>query len=76
MPIVIPVQVDVPPTFVMTPDMISAEVNRYAQYLTDNLVSQQSSLPLMSYEELDQCIPLDVAFDRLRDKARSYYAES
>lgn len=28
----------------------------------------------MSFEELAECLPLDVAFDELRDKAREYYA--
>ena len=30
--------------------------------------------PQMSFEELEECVPLDVAFDKLRDKAREYYA--
>jgi hypothetical protein len=29
--------------------------------------------PQMSFEELEECVPLDVAFDKLRDKARKYY---
>ena len=27
----------------------------------------------MSFEELEECVPLDVAFDKLHDKARKYY---
>ena len=27
----------------------------------------------MSFEELEECVPLDVASDKLRDKARKYY---
>ena len=27
----------------------------------------------MSFEELQECVPLDVAFDKLCDKARKYY---
>jgi hypothetical protein len=30
--------------------------------------------PQMSFEELEECMPLDVAFDKLRGKAREYYA--
>lgn len=30
-------------------------------------------LPTMSFEELEACLPLNVAFDKLRDKARKYY---
>jgi hypothetical protein len=33
-----------------------------------------NNLPQMSFEELAECLPLDVAFDELRDKAREYYA--
>ena len=32
------------------------------------------NFPKMSFEELEDCMPLDVAFDKLRDKARKYYA--
>ena len=32
-----------------------------------------NNCPLMSFEELEDCMPLDVAFDMLRDKARKYY---
>ena len=32
------------------------------------------NFPQMSFEELAECLPLDVAFDELRDKAREYYA--
>jgi len=28
----------------------------------------------MSFKELEGCVPLEVAFDKLRDKAREYYA--
>ena len=31
------------------------------------------NFPQMSFEELEDCMPLDVAFDMLRDKARKYY---
>lgn len=27
----------------------------------------------MSFEELEECVPLDVAFGKLCDKARKYY---
>lgn len=33
-----------------------------------------SNSPQMSFGELEKCMPLDVAFDKLRDKAREYYA--
>ena len=32
------------------------------------------NFPKMSFEELEDCMPLDVAFDKRRDKARKYYA--
>lgn len=31
------------------------------------------NFPQMSFEELEECVPLDVAFDKHRDKARKYY---
>ena len=31
------------------------------------------NFPQMSFEELEDCMPLDVAFGKLRDKARKYY---
>ena len=39
-----------------------------SEYMLDN------NFPQMSFEELEKCVPLDVAFDKLRDKARKYYA--
>ena len=33
-----------------------------------------NNFPQMSFEELEVCLPLEVAFDKLRDKARKYYA--
>lgn len=39
-----------------------------SEYMLDN------NFPQMSFEELWECLPLDVAFDKLRDKAREYYA--
>lgn len=39
-----------------------------SEYMLDN------NFPQMSFEELEECVPLDVAFDKLRDKAREYYA--
>lgn len=33
-----------------------------------------NNFPQMSFEELEACLTLDVAFDKLRDKAREYYA--
>jgi hypothetical protein len=35
-----------------------------------------NNFPQMSFEELEECVPLDVAFDKLRDKARKYYASN
>ena len=35
-----------------------------------------NNLPQMSFEELKECVPLEVAFDKLRDKARKYYASN
>ena len=39
-----------------------------SEYMLDN------NFPQMSFEELEECVPLDVAFDKLRAKARKYYA--
>ena len=38
-----------------------------SEYMLDN------NFPQMSLEELEECVPLDVAFDKLRAKARKYY---
>lgn len=35
-----------------------------------------NNFPQMSFEELKECVPLEVAFDKLRDKARKYYASN
>ena len=34
------------------------------------------NFPQMSFEELEECVPLEVAFEKLRDKARKYYASN
>lgn len=75
MPIFVTVPVDVPPTLQITPEMISDGIALYAQEYVDNLAKQQSTRRTMTYEELEQCIPLDVAFNRLREKNHQYYAE-
>ena len=33
-----------------------------------------NNFPQMSFKELEECVPLEVAFDKLRDKACKYYA--
>ena len=38
-----------------------------------NSMRKEQVLPQMSFEELEECVPLDVAFDKFRDKARKYY---
>ena len=38
-----------------------------------NSMRKEQVLPQMSFEELEECMPLDVAFDKLRDKACKYY---
>lgn len=38
-----------------------------------NSMRREQVLPQMSFEELEECVPLDAAFDKLRDKAREYY---
>ena len=38
-----------------------------------NSMRKEQVLPQMSFEELEECMPLDVAFGKLRDKARKYY---
>ena len=38
-----------------------------------NSMRKEHVLPQMSFEELEECMPLDVAFGKLRDKARKYY---
>lgn len=45
-------------------------VHRYA--MRENHLD--NNYPQMSFEELENSMPLDVAFDKLRDKARKYYA--
>ena len=39
-------------------------------YMLDN------NFPQMSFEELEECVPLEVAFEKLRDKARKYYVSN
>lgn len=39
-----------------------------------NSMRNEQVLPRMSFEELEECMSLDVAFDKLRGKAREYYA--
>lgn len=73
MPIFITVPVDLPPTLQVTPEMISDGIASYAQEYVDNLAKQQATRPTMTYEDLEQCIPLNVAFDRLRAKNHQYY---
>lgn len=38
-----------------------------------NSMRKEQVLPQMSFEELEACVPLGVAFDKLRDKARKYF---
>lgn len=40
--------------------------------MSENMLD--NNFPQMSSEELERCVPLDIAFDKLRDKARKYYA--
>lgn len=35
-----------------------------------------NNFPQMSFEELKECVPLEVAFDKLRDKARKYFVSN
>lgn len=35
-----------------------------------------NNLLQMSFKELEECVPLEVAFDKLRDKTRKYYASN
>lgn len=39
-----------------------------------NSMREEQVLPQMSFEELDECMPLDTAFNKLRDNAHNYYA--
>lgn len=41
-----------------------------SEYQFDN------NFPQMSFEELKECVPLEVAFDKLRDKARKYFVSN
>lgn len=41
-----------------------------SEYMLDN------NFPQMSFKELEECVPLDVSFDKLCDKARKYYASN
>lgn len=75
MPIFVTIPVDVPPTLQITPEMLSDGIAIHAQEYVDNLAQKSATHPTMSYEELEQCIPLNVAFDRLREKNRQYYSK-
>lgn len=48
----------------------------FCNFARSNMNRNQLSMnfPQMSFGELYECMPLDVAFDKLRDKARKYYA--
>ena len=39
--------------------------------MSENMLD--NNFPQMSFEELEECVPLDVAFEKLRAKARKYY---
>ena len=39
-----------------------------------NSMRKEQVLPQMSFEELEECMPLDVAFGKLRYKVREYFA--
>lgn len=41
-----------------------------SEYMLDN------NFPQMSFEELEECVPWEVAFDKLRDKACKYYVSN
>ena len=41
-----------------------------------NSMRKETVLPQMSFEELEKYVPLDVAFDKLRDKARKYFVSN
>lgn len=49
---------------------VSLHIDNMSEYQFDN------NFPQMSFEELEECVPLEVAFDKLRDKARKYYASN
>ena len=74
MPIFVTIPVNVPPTLQVTPEMLSDSIAPFAQEFVDHLAKDQSELPKMSFADLEKCIPLEVAFDRLREKNHNYYA--
>lgn len=41
-----------------------------SEYQFDN------NFPQMSFKELEECVPLEVAFEKLRDKARKYFVSN
>ncbi len=73
MPMFVTIPIDVPPTLEISQDAIAESLTMYAQAYIDNMAREQAGLPAMSYEELEQCIPLGTAFERLREKNRQYY---
>lgn len=42
--------------------------------MSENMLD--NNFPQMSFEELEECVPLEVAFEKLRDKARKYYVSN
>jgi len=75
MPIFVTVPVDIPASLQLTPEMLSQNVSILAQEYVDGLAQQKKSRQTMSYAELANAIPLNVAFERLREKNRQYYAK-
>lgn len=64
MPIIIPVTVDIPPTKTISYEFLSDVLTRYAQNVVDS--KEDSQLPLITEEELKDCMPLDEAMNKLQ----------
>lgn len=76
MPMFVTIPIDVPPTLSISQEVIARSLTMYAQEYVDNLARQQAKCPTMSFEELEQCIPLHTAFDSLREQNHQYYTKA
>ena len=71
MPIIIPVTVDIPATKTISYEFLRDELTRYAQNVVDS--KEEPQLPLITEEELKNCMPLDEAMNKLRAHIHERY---
>ena len=74
MPVVMPIQVQVPPSYKVNIDFLQERVNRYAQALVDADIS--TNLPhrkMTSAEVAAQSIPLEESKRRLTELIHNFY---